>query len=353
MCPFLHIVNEQRLGSEALDEHDVFKQSALNWPGDSRSEKFGWRMRGSSKGSFVTLPLPTTFVVRFGGRRGGNIMITAIICWLIAVFIFLYPRTPEANEQRYVVLTVAEESPPELVRQQHRAIQKDSESFSLIGAIYAAIFLVLCNWFGVPVFGGSHDDAPGSDVVLDITPMATPADAQLEPLAFNEWLHAQPYRAEDPSIIKWLDRALAPIESALDIAHAKPYRIVSIESFPSNDSKNRNRLYVHAPEAATPMQRAQTAIQAALTFEANYHKRREYAGAVAWEIEVWLVASAKKTSTYAAWLSYYREGKTIFGENAGYIMDVQVLNLPYSQMVDGENYFADMDRYLLMKRATP
>jgi len=275
-------------------------------------------------------------------------MISAIICWVIALGIFAYPRTPEARA------ALDKMQSADLSNEERDSVQKDLGGCLLRGSIYAVIFLVLCNWFGIPVFGGSDDDTPAAakiEVALYTKSIATAADETLEPQPFNDWLHAQPDRADDSSIVKFLDRANAPAEDELDIAHAKPYRIVSIESFPSNNQNKRYRLYVHAPDAVTPLQRAQTAIKAALTYKANYYKRRKLAGAKAWEIDVWLVASPKKSSTYAAWLSYYREGKTADGADAGFIMDVQALDLPYAQMVDGENYFADMERYILIERA--
>ena len=256
-------------------------------------------------------------------------MILAIICWVIALAIFVHPKKSVAQA------TTEEETNTE--REGQPSVQ---------GFVYALVFLFLCNFFGVPVFGGSDDDA--DNVTLTIESMATSADADLEPLAFIDWLHARPEREDDSGVIKSIDRANAPAVQELDVAHAKPYKIVHTQPFPSNSRHKRMRLYAYAPQAVTQLQRAQTAIRATLDYTANYYKKAEVAGDKAWEVDLWLVAYPEKISTYTATSSYYRQGRRYDGTPAEYIMQLKVLDLPYSELAKGENYAADMNVYLTM-----
>lgn len=149
-------------------------------------------------------------------------MILAIICWVIALAIFVHPKKSVAQA------TTEEETNTE--REGQPSVQ---------GFVYALVFLFLCNFFGVPVFGGSDDDA--DNVTLTIESMATSADADLEPLAFIDWLHARPEREDDSGVIKSIDRANAPAVQELDVAHAKPYKIVHTQPLPSNSRHKRMR----------------------------------------------------------------------------------------------------------------
>ena len=250
-------------------------------------------------------------------------MLAIIVCGFIALAIFVYPRDPAEQTKDKVGLIP-----------------------SIKGFVLAALFLLVCGFFGV--FDASNDSGNNADAVtVNIQPMATEADANVEPLAFVDWLHARPDRANDSGIVKSIDRALAPPDQELDIAHAKPYRIVHTDTFPSKTPRKRRRLYVYAPQAVTPLQRAQTAILATLEYSANDYKR--IADGEAWEIDLWLVAYPEKISTYSAMSSYYKQGVTYDGRPAPYVMQVQALDLPYSEIVKGENYAADMRTYLTIK----